>query len=95
MGDQFPAIPVIAGRSTYYVRPTIQGVATGGVKKFVGSRHAEMTMPMKKSYWYNLKLNDDSDRCTTAYRYEFVKEDQAKGGRRVGIQSKDTCRPSG
>ena len=50
MGDQFPAIPVIAGRSTYYVRPTIQGIATGGVKKFVGSRHAEMAMPIKKSY---------------------------------------------
>jgi hypothetical protein len=34
----------------HYVRPTIQGVATGGVKKFVGSRQAEMTMAIKKSY---------------------------------------------
>lgn len=51
MRDQFPAIPVIAEGTTHYVRPTIQGVATGGVKKFVGSRHAEMTMPIKKSYF--------------------------------------------
>lgn len=37
------------GETIYYVMPTIQGVATGGVKKFVGSRHAEIAMPMKKS----------------------------------------------
>jgi hypothetical protein len=43
------------GEIIYYVRPTIQGVATGGVKKFVGSRHAEITIPMKKSYFQDLK----------------------------------------
>lgn len=59
MGDQFPATHTIAERTTYYVRPTIQGIATGGVKKFVGSRHAEMTMPIKKSYL--VQVNDVSD----------------------------------
>jgi len=28
----------------------IHGTAAEGAKKFVGSRHAEITMPMKKSY---------------------------------------------
>jgi hypothetical protein len=32
-----------------YVRPMIHGTAPGGAKKFVGSRHAQITMPMKKS----------------------------------------------
>jgi hypothetical protein len=36
--------------TAHYVRPTIHGVATGGVKKFVGSRQAEITMAIKKSY---------------------------------------------
>ena len=50
MDDQFRATHIVTESTTYYVRPTIQGIATGGVKKFVGSRHAEMTMPIKKSY---------------------------------------------
>ena len=48
--ESVPAVPVIAERITHYVRPTIQGAATGGVKKFVGSRQAEIAMPIKKSY---------------------------------------------
>ena len=34
---------------THYVRPMIHGTAPGGAKKFVGSKHADITMPMKKS----------------------------------------------
>lgn len=33
-----------------YERPMIQGIAAGGAKKFDGSRHAQMTRPMKKSW---------------------------------------------
>jgi hypothetical protein len=47
---QLPSVPVITEAITHYVRPTIQGLATGGVKKFVGSRQAAITMPIKKSY---------------------------------------------
>jgi len=75
----FAAKPLLANPqiAVPYVRPTIHGVATGGVKKV---------------RWVKACRNNYANK---EVRYEFVKEDQAKVGRRVGIQSKDTGRPNG
>ena len=64
---------VVTGKFIYYVRPTIQGVATGGVKKFVGSRHAEIAMAMKKSCFRVRRISVVIRTMnSSAYRYKFV-----------------------
>lgn len=55
----------------------IQGIAAGGAKKFDGSRHAQMTRPMKKSWIVKgiIKIHLLHKRCSgTTHAEEFVGE---------------------
>jgi hypothetical protein len=43
------SVVMFAGIQTYYAPAMAQGISWGDTKKFVGSRAAQTTMPMKKS----------------------------------------------